>query len=171
MPYYTDSDTNGKIIGFYHDSVNSNIPASTIQITDEEWQDAMSNQGKWLVDKTLGKLVLAPPVEPPPPAPPPPNWNTFNNGLLSNAAYNKVTQFSVNQSAVRRLESIAISSDIANSSNQDYTKFIFLWNAMIDGLPTENQLTDVEVDGWIAIALAANMPFSFAQDGKIVLIR
>lgn len=115
-------------------------------------------------DRWDGKNFIA---SPPPPSPP--NWNAFNQGLLLNAAYNKVTQFSVNQVAVRRLETIAISLDVASSPNQDYTIFIVLWNAMIDGLPVINRPTSEEIDGWKAIALTANMPFSFAQDGKIVI--
>lgn len=62
MSYYANADSNGNIIGYYTDSedIGHVIPTTAIPITDVQWKDSMSNQGKYIVQK--GQLVLAPPI-------------------------------------------------------------------------------------------------------------
>ena len=60
--HYAQYDQDGNIIGFYLDTIHSNIPPNTIKITQNEWIDCISNQGKWIVIK--GKLQLAPQRDP-----------------------------------------------------------------------------------------------------------
>ncbi|QGQ95878.1 hypothetical protein EHS13_13830 [Paenibacillus psychroresistens] len=49
--YYANADINGKIIGFYNDDVHTEeqIPETAIEITEEQWQDALSNPRKYRV--------------------------------------------------------------------------------------------------------------------------
>lgn len=59
MTYYADSDANGNIIAYYSDEINSSIPSTAIQITDEQWQDSVNNIGKYMIQN--GALVTKPP--------------------------------------------------------------------------------------------------------------
>lgn len=61
MGYFADSDEKGNIIGFYTDdpTIGHDIPSTAIPITDEEWEDAVATNKKYLVEN--GALVLAPP--------------------------------------------------------------------------------------------------------------
>jgi hypothetical protein len=61
IQYYADSDVNGNIIGFYNDDIwdVTKIPITAIEITEEQWQDCIANQGKYIVQ--AGALELAPP--------------------------------------------------------------------------------------------------------------
>lgn len=45
-------DTNGLPLGFYDEEINSNIPDEAIEITDEQWQEFLNNQGKRRWDGT-----------------------------------------------------------------------------------------------------------------------
>jgi hypothetical protein len=97
-----------------------------------------------------------------------PDWGVYNRSLLTNTAYNRVSQATTNQASVRRLESIAIAAGV-NKALVDIDIMTILWNDMIDGVPLISKLTAKEAEGWRAIALSAFMPFSFAADGKMVL--
>jgi hypothetical protein len=55
---YAEYDLSGNIIAFYDDTIHSSIPGSTIQITDNQWQDCLANPGKNIVSG--GLLTLAP---------------------------------------------------------------------------------------------------------------
>lgn len=55
---YAAFDQEGNIIGFYAPEIHKNIPSNTIQITDEQWQECLSNQGRYKV--ISGQLVSQP---------------------------------------------------------------------------------------------------------------
>lgn len=48
----------GRIIGFYNITVNTNIPENTIAITEEQWQQALENSDKWIVENGQLAAVL-----------------------------------------------------------------------------------------------------------------
>jgi predicted NAD/FAD-dependent oxidoreductase len=60
VQYYANADTNGNIIGYYNDDIwdVTKIPTTAIKITEAQWQDAVANQGKYLIQS--GAFVLAP---------------------------------------------------------------------------------------------------------------
>lgn len=49
--YYANSDTSGKIIGFYNNDVHApdQIPVTAVEIAAVQWQDALSNPRKYRV--------------------------------------------------------------------------------------------------------------------------
>jgi hypothetical protein len=51
VQFYADSDASGVIIGFYNDDLwdVAKIPATTIEITKEQWQDALENPRKYRI--------------------------------------------------------------------------------------------------------------------------
>jgi hypothetical protein len=53
---YAAFDQEGNITGFYTPEIHSNIPSNTIEITDEQWQDCLSNQGLRKID--IENLVI-----------------------------------------------------------------------------------------------------------------
>lgn len=55
---YVNGDANGNIIAFYSDDINENIPSNAVRITDEQWKDAISNIGKYIISNA--QMVLAP---------------------------------------------------------------------------------------------------------------
>jgi len=60
MQYYAHYDENtGNIKGFYADEIHGkeNIPEPKIAISETEWQDALSNQGKRKVSRETLKIV------------------------------------------------------------------------------------------------------------------
>lgn len=60
--FYANSDENGNINGFYNDDIHTpeQIPTTAIKITEAQWQDAVANQGKYIIQ--TGALALAPPL-------------------------------------------------------------------------------------------------------------
>ena len=59
---YYDSD--GNILGFYTDDIHDTIPEPNIAITDEQWQDCLTNQGRRKVDVTTKQIVTCEPPAP-----------------------------------------------------------------------------------------------------------
>lgn len=61
MSFYAISDESGNINGFLTDDplIGHIIPDSAVLITDEQWQDSLSNPGKYIVKN--GQIDLAPP--------------------------------------------------------------------------------------------------------------
>ena len=57
---FAEYDQNGHIVGFYAPEIHTNIPEKTIEITTEQWQDCIDNQGKWMIDIDAKILKLAP---------------------------------------------------------------------------------------------------------------
>ena len=58
MKYAAYDLQTGQIIGFYTPEINPYIPESSIEITDEQWQEILNNQSKWIVDTVTKQLVL-----------------------------------------------------------------------------------------------------------------
>jgi len=63
---YANYDNKGTIIGFYSDDVHTSdqIPKNVIQITDDEWLDCLTNQGKRGVDVQTKKIITITPPAP-----------------------------------------------------------------------------------------------------------
>lgn len=61
IQFYANADANGNIIAYYNDDIwdVTKIPTTAIKITQAQWQDAVANQGKYIVQ--AGALALAPP--------------------------------------------------------------------------------------------------------------
>ncbi|UUZ80623.1 hypothetical protein LJK88_20550 [Paenibacillus sp. P26] len=61
IQHYANADANGNLIGFYNDDVwdPEKIPATAVKITEDDWRDAVSNPGKYIIQD--GAMVLAPP--------------------------------------------------------------------------------------------------------------
>lgn len=56
--HYASYDLNsGKIIGLYDDNINTNIPEDAVQITDNEWENFLSNQRHWKIDVNSKTMV------------------------------------------------------------------------------------------------------------------
>lgn len=51
IKYYATSDTNGKVIAFYNNDVHTvgQIPVTAVEITEGQWQDALSNPRKYRI--------------------------------------------------------------------------------------------------------------------------
>lgn len=64
MQYYATTASNGNI-AFYNDDVNgTDIPSEAIDITEEQWQDALTNPGKYsIVNGVLTAASVWPPVQ------------------------------------------------------------------------------------------------------------
>jgi hypothetical protein len=61
---YVQPDSNGNIIAFYDDSINSVAQIGTaIKITDAQWQDCINNPNKWMIVAGALQLTPAPTAE------------------------------------------------------------------------------------------------------------
>jgi hypothetical protein len=55
---YATLDINGLPTAFYSDDIHDNIPTEAIEITDEQWQECISNQGsRRFVDSALATYI------------------------------------------------------------------------------------------------------------------
>lgn len=91
-----------------------------------------------------------------------PDWGGFKLAMLSNAAYQRVTDRSKNQRAVSRLES-QFTAELDN-----WPVAAMLWQQMIAACVDEVQPTPAEVDEWRAIASNTNMPIEFNKAGYLL---
>ena len=57
MKYARYTAGSGEIEGLYDTAVHNTIPSRTVEITDEEWSNIVSNPGKYVIDITTGTLV------------------------------------------------------------------------------------------------------------------
>lgn len=102
------------------------------------------------------------------PTPPPflPDWGAFNRGILLSQLVAAILITTSNQYQVANLRSLVSPAGYAGGlAETDYPVLQFIWGAIIDGLPqapTEEAIAELN-----AIALEANMIFSFDQDCKI----
>ncbi|VBB09657.1 Hypothetical protein LUCI_4955 [Lucifera butyrica] len=63
MKYYVNTNTDGTM-GFYIEGVSETIPSTSIEITEGQWQDAISNQGKYSISNGAFLAALVwPPVQ------------------------------------------------------------------------------------------------------------
>lgn len=86
-------------------------------------------------------------------------WGAFRTGMLSNAAYQRVSGATSMQRAVSRLESY-----FATEAENWPVAFMF-WQQMLMGCAVEARPTAAEVAGWNQIAQQTNMPISFNAEG------
>lgn len=69
---YAEYDQMGNIIGFYAPEIHGeNIPVNSIEITEEQWQDCLNNQGFRGVDIAAKTIIVITPPLPPEPLPQP----------------------------------------------------------------------------------------------------
>lgn len=57
MKYARYTQGSGEIEGLYDTAVHNTIPSRTVEITDEEWSNIVSNPGKYVIDITTTTLV------------------------------------------------------------------------------------------------------------------
>jgi len=63
--YYAHYDNQtGEILGFYTPDIHNNILTPNIEITDEQWQDCLANQGRRKVDVTTKRIIACEPPAP-----------------------------------------------------------------------------------------------------------
>lgn len=164
MPYFVNFDSNNKIDGFFNDAINSLIPQSAIQISDEQWQQLSANPEKYRLEN--GQIILTSDI---PQAQPIPviNWAEFNRSMQSNAAYNQFISNAVDKDAVRRLETLAISLGVTNRQDFNLDDLILLWNLVLQSIPTESHPLTSAVSEWNQIANNCYMTFEFMPDGSM----
>ncbi len=106
-----------------------------------------------------------------PPTPnPTPDWANFNLAMLNNPACNRVGEKSLNTLAVHDLRSIAISISISgNSPDGAIATIPQLWNAMVETTPLNYKPTAEEITNWKEIASTSSMPFTFNEQGQMIL--
>lgn len=57
MKYARYTAGTGAIEGLYDTAVHNTIPSRTVEITDEEWSNIVSNPGKYIIDITTATLI------------------------------------------------------------------------------------------------------------------
>ena len=63
--FYAHYDQNGQILGFYTSDIHGdNIPTPNIEITYEQWQECLNNQGRRKVDVITKQIVTCEPPAP-----------------------------------------------------------------------------------------------------------
>lgn len=55
-------DTNGRILGYYDNTIHKSIPQPSIELTDDEWRDCIDNNGQRRVNVEASKLEMLPPA-------------------------------------------------------------------------------------------------------------
>lgn len=63
---YVHYDASGNILGFYSDEIHlDRIPAGSIPISDDDWQECLQNQGFRKIDLKTKKIIYCVPPLPP----------------------------------------------------------------------------------------------------------
>ena len=63
--YFAHYDQNGQILGFYTSDIHGdNIPTPSIEVTCEQWQECLNNQGRRKVDVITKQIVTCEPPAP-----------------------------------------------------------------------------------------------------------
>ncbi|MEH2393701.1 MAG: hypothetical protein V7K21_19240 [Nostoc sp.] len=94
-----------------------------------------------------------------------PNWGQFNREALMSMALGGILMNSSNQYAVDNLRTIIAPLGYTGLAKEDYPLLQAVWAEIVKGLPvvpSENQIAELK-----AIALNANMPFTFNEVGLI----
>jgi hypothetical protein len=61
---YAQYDQDGNIIAFYSPDIHKTIPSNTIQITEEQWQGCLVNQGRYkVINNQLSYSSPEPPTQ------------------------------------------------------------------------------------------------------------
>ncbi|MBE9210241.1 hypothetical protein IQ244_27835 [Nostoc sp. LEGE 06077] len=164
MAYFVNFDSNNKIDGFFNNAINSLIPDTAIQITDEKWQELSSNPEKYRLQ--AGQIILVSEILQSEPIPLI-NWAEFNRSMQSNAAYNQFISDAVDKDAVRRLETLAITLGVTNRQDFNLDDLKLLWNFVLQSIPTESLPLSSAVSEWNEIANNCYMNFEFMPDGSM----
>lgn len=155
MKYATYDDI-GKINAFYDDEVYNAIPINAIAITDQEWLDATQYQNKYRVDEVNKKLKIISDSLPPPKNI---NWSDFRRQILADFNYQNISNTTLDQRSVTRLESAAtVKSD-------DWGALRKFWNSVIQYASSKPSAATIAT--WNEIARINNMPFSFDSGGLL----
>ncbi|MBD2303762.1 hypothetical protein [Nostoc sp. FACHB-190] len=162
--YYVVFDSDNKINGFFHDQLNSLIPESAIQISDEKWQELSSNPERYRLQD--GQIILVSEILQSEPIPLM-NWAEFNRNMQANAAYNQFISDAVDKDVVRRLETLAITLGVTNRQDFNLGDLIFLWNMVLASIPIENRPSVSAVGEWNEIANNCYMTFEFMPDASM----
>lgn len=94
-----------------------------------------------------------------------PNWGNFRLALLSNPAYQRSTL-----AVSSKTQGILLIQRLENATampEPPIAVIVMLWNGMVSSLPKELPIAEDEVEQWRAIALATNVPLSFADNGLL----
>ncbi|MBE9210504.1 hypothetical protein IQ244_29180 [Nostoc sp. LEGE 06077] len=164
MAYFVNFDSNNRIDGFFNNAINSLIPDTAIPISDEQWQDLSANPEKYILDN--GQIILTT-SQPQPTVTPQLNWAEFNRSMQTNAAYNQFISNAVDKDAVRRLETLAITLGVTNRQDFNLDDLKFLWNLVLQSIPTESHPLTSAVSEWNEIANNCYMTFEFMPDGSM----
>ncbi|MEM9091262.1 MAG: hypothetical protein AAGC93_21290 [Cyanobacteria bacterium P01_F01_bin.53] len=89
------------------------------------------------------------------------DWGAFQVGMLSNQAYQRVSNLSLDPLAVTRLETFF------SVQGEQLAVAVQLWALMLKDMPGEVLPTPTEVAGWNAIARATHMPIQFNDQGLL----
>lgn len=162
--YFASFDENNRINGFFNSQINSLIPETAIQISDEQWQQLSDNPEKYILEN--GQIILAP-SQPQPTFTPQINWAEFNRSMQSNVAYNQFIANAVDKDSVRRLETLAITLGVTNRQDFNLDDLILLWNMVLVSIPVENHPSVSAVSEWSQIANNCYMNFEFMSDGSM----
>lgn len=96
-----------------------------------------------------------------------PNWGQFNREALMSVALAEILVGSSNQYAVANLRTLISPLGYTGLAKEDYPLLQAVWGEIVKGLPaTPNPEAIAELK---AIAVDANMPFSFDEAGLIAL--
>lgn len=90
-----------------------------------------------------------------------PSWNDFQLAMLTNSAYQRVSDRSANTLAVNRLETFFA------QQAENWPIAAMLWSQMLSGCIDEVMPTPEEIGIWDAIAQATNMPITFDENGYL----
>ncbi|MEM9150666.1 MAG: hypothetical protein AAGB19_09460 [Cyanobacteria bacterium P01_F01_bin.3] len=89
------------------------------------------------------------------------DWGGFKLGMLSNQAYQRISQASADQLSVSRLETFF------SVQGEQMQVAVMLWGAMIQSCPEAVRPSALEVGQWRAISRATNMPIEFDDNGLL----
>ncbi|MBW4648902.1 MAG: hypothetical protein KME06_09390 [Kastovskya adunca ATA6-11-RM4] len=154
-----------KIRGFYSSEINFSIPSTAIEISEEQWQDCVSNQGKWMGSEDLKDLVLAPTIPPPEPIAIA-DYAAFRFMIVTHSAYERVMDSLASVSPTRNN---TVSQAWGKAEDGESLAIaVALWNKFI---PSIAQLTSAEIEKWQAIADENNIPIKINPDTSITVVK
>jgi len=90
-----------------------------------------------------------------------PDWGAFQVGMLTNQAYQRVSNSSADQLSVNRLETFF------SIQGEELPVAAQLWGLMIHGVPDGAKPNAADAAAWNAIARATHMPITFDDNGLL----
>ncbi|MEL6553593.1 MAG: hypothetical protein AAFQ63_09060 [Cyanobacteria bacterium J06621_11] len=88
-------------------------------------------------------------------------WGDFKVAMLSDLAYQRVSEATAAQRAVSRIETY-FAAEVEN-----WPVAAMFWGQMVRACPTEQAPTEAEATAWNQIAAAMNMPIEFTSNGYL----